>query len=160
MHLITGKAHAFKHVTYALLIFAYRQSEQRDCDWTEDAASSSCCLSVCMHVCACTCVCIKSENKNHRNAKLASSESCWKCFTLKDKSRCVPCDCFLGSASVSPKVRFSVCLWTGMQLFFLTEFHVLVTGGWTNPPKKSMQHTKLHSFWILLLPYWISTHPA
>lgn len=132
----TGKEHAFKHITYTLLILAYLQRhEQRHCDQTEESASSRLCLSVCMHVCARTCVCVKSEYKNHRNAKLANSESCWKCFTLKDKSWCVPykklswlCNYFTQGAPFCVHLeRYAIA--------FLTEFHVLVTGGWTNPQK-------------------------
>lgn len=47
----TGKARAFKHGTYTLLIFANLQSEQRNCDQTEDQQAVDF-----VRVCACTCV--------------------------------------------------------------------------------------------------------
>lgn len=138
-----GKAHAFRRVTYTLLIFAYLQPEQCNCDQTEDSASSRFCLCACTcvlaHVCAWTQSTKITEMQSWHTARAVGNVARWK-----TKADVFPMKMFLALHLFHPRCAFLYA--SGKVCNCFSEFHALVTGGWTNPWKIACSTQSLTHF--------------
>lgn len=134
----------FKHVTYTLLISAYLQPEQYNCDQTGVSPSSR------LSLCACTCV--RAHVCAWRHSVIITEMQSWHTVRAakvshveKQKLMCFLWKCSWFCSYFNQGVPFCMHLeW--YVIAFLIEFHVLVTGGWTNPQKMACNTESLTHF--------------